>query len=678
MKSRFVGITPHILFLCLVLPCMGQPPAPSGVDTSPAHGKPLVLLSSMDHRANGEISFQLPKMGFAVGDGTLIVTAEHCIDSFLAQPPHSTSRQLVAISPYYGDIFPVRMLAFDDAADVAILEASWQSHPAFALAEPSDIHAGDTVMIPSRPQFTNDEQQINKQFFLEHLTVERIDHEEPDDAILFTKAGLIKPGWSGSPIVLRDSRKVAGVMCLLKYSTKTRALFFKTKTLKAAGCHIDSIRRLVQDHDLQDAAMAVQPTWAPDIRHSETTFEKIQDAFNALLAKDMPTALTRMQRSAEARPNSAYLQLWLANIASAQAPDTEEEKKAANQLAETALDTALLLAPEDPHILAVAGTILSKHHKMASAKAHSLAALAQDPNNSLALYTQLILGHGRDPNRAAAYGQRLTDSEPNNTMAWFYTSTALFNDSRPEEALHAAQQAVATDPNGLIREALAKALVALDRIDEAQDEFKFMTENCECEKCWYQYARFLVRHRSDQAVEAQHALDAARSSSRKRSVPPKRLDQLQIEIYKHTDPNQALALLHSWLDEDPNEADTWWRLADILRTKAHYEEAAEAAQKAVDLAPDSFYRPRLADCLAKAGDSDSAQAVFDTMLERHPERPRYWYYYAKYLQESHKPDLARIALERTDAKAGLSWQVSQKERDDLLAEIAQTEQPLAP
>jgi tetratricopeptide (TPR) repeat protein len=660
MILNSIRITFYLILCGLAQVCLGQ-----------AHFKPIVLLGCIDQKANGNFTLQYQKVGFTVGDGTLIVTAEHCIDSFQAPPALSSSRRLFAVSPYYGDIFPVEILASDNGADVAILRATWPSHPAFALAEPNDLQGGDITLIPSRPTLKDAQDTITNQCLLEHLTVERINHKKPDESILFTETGLIERGWSGSPILLPESQNVTGVTCLITTRTKPIALFFKKKVSKAAGCHVQSIRDLVQTNGLNHSALAIPPDSLPDIPESEIIFGQIQDTFNALLSEDRATALSHIHQITKARPRSAYLHLWLANIAASQKTDAKEEKKTYNQLAQTALNTALTLAPRDPHILAVAGSLFRINHKSDLAKKHSQAALAQDPNNALALYGQLILNHATDPNQAIHFGQRLTSTEPNNTMAWFYTSMAHLRKYQSEEALHAAQQAIIADPNGLIRTPLANALVALDRIDEAHGAYEFMAQKCGCENCWYQYARFLTNHRSDQAIQAQQALNEARSAQRKKGLPPKHLDQLQVQIYKHTDPNQAEAMLRSWLEDDPNEGNTWWSLADILRAKKQYEQAAQAAQKAVDIDPNNHYRPRLADCLSKAGHEEAAQSVHDTMLKRHPERSRYWYYYAKFLQDSEQPDRALKALNQIDTRSNQRWQVSEKERDELLGKITQ-------
>ncbi|MCP4456077.1 MAG: tetratricopeptide repeat protein [Planctomycetes bacterium] len=627
----------------------------------------------MEKGAGSNFSFQTRRVGFVIGDGSLIVTAEHCIDDFRKPAAHSSSRRLFAISPYYGDIFPVEIVAHDAVEDVAILRASWPTHPAFALAEPNDLQLGDTTSIPSIPPIRHDKRHINTHFLLEHLTVDQIDLQKPDKAILFTQDGLIEAGWSGSPILLQASQKVTGVMCQIRWHKETRALFFKKTIHRAAGSHIQSILKLVRGHHLHEPALAVPPAVSPDILDSEAVFGHIQSAFNALITHDLSAALTQMQQAAESRPDSAYLHLWLAHMASAQKNRPEDERETLQTLLESALDSALTLAPEDPHILAVYGSSAKKRGKPDLARQHTQAALDQDPNNALALYTQLLL-NAHDPNQAIAYGRRLTAIEPNNTMAWFYTSMALLNTGRPEEALKAAQQTVATDPNGLIRTPLARALAALDRIDEAQLEFEFMTEKCTCANCWFRYASFVLNHQPDQAEAAQQALNTAKTAKKRNGLTDRKLEQLQIQIYKHTDPNQAQSLLQARLETDPNEADSWWRLADILRTKNQHTAAAEAAHKAVNLDPNNIYYPRLANCLAKTGDLAGAQGVYDTMLEQHPERSRYWYFYAEYLLDSNQPDQASEALDRIDTTARQSWKVSSKERDDLRRKITQSQQ----
>lgn len=75
--------------------------------------------------------------------------------------------------------------------------------------------------------------------------------------------------------------------------------------------------------------------------------------------------------------------------------------------------------------------------------------------------------------------------------------------------------------------------------------------------------------------------------------------------------------------------------SDALTTARRPETAVEAAQKAVDLNPDGLYRGRLAAALEAVGRLDEAEEIYNDMLRDHPDRPKYWFWYAKFLVEHH-------------------------------------------
>ena len=125
-------------------------------------------------------------------------------------------------------------------------------------------------------------------------------------------------------------------------------------------------------------------------------------------------------------------------------------------------------------------------------------------------------------------------------------------------------------------------------------------------------------------------------------------------------------MAREWLRTDANEAEFWWFLADILRTQTKYAEAVVAARKAVDLKPNVSFQPRLANCLAKAGELQAAQQVYDEMLQRYPERGRYWFWYSQFLMDHHpdRVDEARQALETARTAADPNWRRSRRGREE--------------
>jgi len=54
-----------------------------------------------------------PRVGFAIGDGTLILTAAHCVSDLDDKGSQAVSPETFVISPYYGDVFEFKILAVD-------------------------------------------------------------------------------------------------------------------------------------------------------------------------------------------------------------------------------------------------------------------------------------------------------------------------------------------------------------------------------------------------------------------------------------------------------------------------------------------------------------------------------------------------------------------------------------
>lgn len=663
----------HIIFIGLAMiylagPCSNQVSAAETVDPNHALLQPIVLLNYIDHTSNGKIILKSMKVGFVIGNGTLILTADHCADDFLEPLPHATSRQIFVVSPYYGDIFPVQFLGRDQQADIALFQAAWDTHPAFALAESNDPQPGDKILIPSLPQFQDSEHHFNNQYLMEQLTIQKIDLDRSVDAIVMNQKE-IQPGWSGSPLLLQNPVRVAGVTCLIqKWSTK-KWFFFKKHSEHVTGPHVQSICDLIESLGLSHAAFDT-PSQLPSITDGPEVMAFIHESFNALVSNQINQAVDAIESAAAARPHSAYLHMWLATVTSALPPSDELDSKTQEKQALSQLETALTLAPEDPHILAVAGQ-LNRNISKNQARQYNQAALELDPNNTLALYDQLLLLYTTEPNQAVQLGQRLTALDPNFAMAWHYTSEAFLYAHRAEEALASAQQSVALDPNGLIRKPLAHALKYLGRHKEAEQEFIFMTQHCGCDRCWRDYSEFLITSCQDRETDAQTALDEAKATSKKKGLRANSLNQIQFKIYIESDPNQAMALVNTWLEQDPNDAYAWWERAGLLRTQKQYEQAVESAQRAVDLNVKKSYQLRLADCLNKSGQHEQSLQIYQALVEAHPNRTSYWYYYARHLLNNNQADQALEAINHVPLSLNPFSSIKQKDLDQLRATIQQ-------
>ncbi|MGE5297445.1 MAG: tetratricopeptide repeat protein, partial [Solirubrobacterales bacterium] len=259
--------------------------------------------------------------------------------------------------------------------------------------------------------------------------------------------------------------------------------------------------------------------------------------------------------------------------------------------------------------------------------------------------------------------KRLVTMDPRNSLHWFYYGNALLMLGEMDDALRAAQKAADLDPQGLSCGGLADALVGLGRIDEAEPYYKRMTERCGCDMCWCRYAQFLIEYREGRSAESLEALKMAESKRRLGRVRQKDIDALRLQALETSSPQEAEVLARQLLQVDPNDAQCWWLFASVLRTLEKYPEAVEAAQKAVTLDPNASYQPRLASCLAKAGRLNDAEKTHDEMLRLHPDRGRYWYWYAEFLLDyfPQRQDETRLTLEKAEAARDKEWAVSPEE-----------------
>jgi pentatricopeptide repeat protein len=451
---------------------------------------------------------------------------------------------------------------------------------------------------------------------------------------------------------------LAGVLGQINRKTVRRAVFFRIPRVDALGCSVGSVRRLLNEHGLESAAMRPVPL-LETIPDGRMAFSLVMDYLEALLNHDTAKSIELARRLTLRRPDSIRAHLMLAHGAAVAVMEPNGPVEQFHGLAEASFKRALEIDPNCAHAHAAYANYLVDCRRESEALTHVRSALRLDPNDVLSQVNRLFLLDRIDPVRARSAGEEAVGRDPNNPYFWFYHSTTLLRLDEAELALAAAQRAVDLDPNGLFYSPLADALVKLNRIDEAENAYKRMTESCSCQSCWYTYAMFLVHRRQDRPAEAAEALEQAEAKAATDRISTRRMSRLRLQVLEQTAPQEAEALARQLLRDTPDDAEYWWYLATILRTQGNYTEAAQAARKAVELKPEERYCPRLANCLARAGDLEAAQQTYDEMLQRHPERPLYWYWYAEFLLDyfTDRADEARIALDRARESATSSWAV---------------------
>ena len=628
-----------------------------------------------------------PRTAFVIGDGSLILTAAHCVADFDEQARQAVSPDIVVISPYYGDIFEFEILAVDKEADVAILKASWPGHPALSLANEAQLEAAKEILIAgfAQQEVIEAPYEFARQINMEKLPVLEINGDKPNQAIVLKGTKFVVPGWSGSAMVLPENGKVVGILGQLnkgfgsvEFNLFGLTIYRKKNVLihrNAQGCSIKSINALLKKHSL-DSAAARRPPELDTIENAHQGFSLAMDYVQMYWNNDFNHSVTTAQELVDLRPESVQVRLFLAESAY-QLYTLDSSRKELPEIAESNFEEALRLDPDNAHAHTLYGNFLMNCKKdYQEALTQTEAALGIEPDNELALVNEVFLLIKIDPVKAEKPALHLIDKDPNNPHFWYQYSSSLTALERHEEALHAAQKAVELNPDGLYRGRLAQTLEKSGRLDEAQKYFKQMTADCGCQHCWFTYARFLIDHHPNKLDEAEKAIDKADSHKGKR-VSQENLTNLRynlvhakFEYMKKNSPEKAEAYARKLLEKSPENAQYRFELAGILRTLGRHEEAAQAAQQSVDLAPDKSYRGRLADTLAKAGHIDQAQKTYDEMLANHPERAKYWFWYARFLNNYHPERIeeARQALSKA-REPGKRWGVKPDELKELSDKI---------
>ncbi len=605
----------------------------------------LVVLAYMAKRQEGVI-FKYPRIGFAIGDGSLVLTAAHCVDDFNEPGRHATSRDTVLISPHYGDVYDFKVLAADYEADVAVLEPAWQTHPALRLGTPADLEVADQLIVAGRSPNSNDflenpERKTGRPYHFkqqargEQLPLASFDDSQLNPVIRLRGTRYVMPGWSGSALVNPQSGTVVWITTRIHQSRKGKTW----RRRDALGASIYSIERLLRENDLLDRARMPAPV-LDEIDDANQLFSLGLNYVEAGWNRDWQQTVQIGRELVAHRPHSPMAHQLLAYAGSTR----YHLQNDANDLAEfeASYQRSVSLAPDNARFHATYGNFLYKQKRYSEALPVIEKALSLNPDHELALVDQLSILSKTDVDSAARVGQALVIKDPNNPHYWFHYSRALVAAKQNEQALEAAEKAVALNPEGLYRGHLAMTQERIGQMEQAQSNYRDMTETCKCQQCWFQYTQFLVRRYAtdpNKLETAEAAFAQVADKDRRQRIERDRIDALRVQLNcaqaslleKESLP-EAERAFRRLIDTDPNEGDYWWALANVLRSQEKLDEALVAIRQAVAVAPDDrSYDARLADILGRNGHLAEAEQAYKRMLKNRPEIAKYWFWYARFL-----------------------------------------------
>jgi pentatricopeptide repeat protein len=634
----------------------------------------LVLLVLLDHRQN-ETLISWPRIAVAIGDGTLLLTAEHCVGVPPRWPERQMSPEIVAVSPYYGDMYHCEIIDVNEKKDIALLKAPWTIHPALAVGSEEELRKTKEITVFSRPvRKSKKPHQLGRQIRTTTLAIENLNATRPVIGTELKGAGPIRPGWSGSPMLLPKSAKVTGVISSLTgIKLGVPVLFSITFIFDTVGTNVKSVWELLRQNNMQLRAKSYYPAAFEPVVDAQPAFFGIMDYFESLLHKESIKPLETVKNIVSLRPESSYAYFLQAISADRQAHEPDVEPQEFLALADSSYQKALQLDSNNVSIRAAYGNFLLQRRNNPQALAETESALALDPNNELAIINRLILLAQTEPNEAEKYAVQHIDKDPNNPNYWFYYGNTLSKLDKNEQALEATQKAIKLAPKGGYYGGLADILVKLNRLNEAERNYRKMIKSCGCQRCWYKYAHFLIQYRPKKLDQAEKALAKAEAKAYMLRIPEQDMALLRLNLTSakfsplQKSPKKAEALARKLIKKSPDNGYNYWALAGALSAQERYGEAVEAAEQAVRLNPDGLFYPRLADCLAKAGDLKKAEQTYRQMLDLHPDRPLYWFWYAGFLVDyfPDRTEEAQGALKKAQAPSDKYPPVPDKELNKL-------------
>ncbi|MHC4124540.1 MAG: tetratricopeptide repeat protein, partial [Planctomycetota bacterium] len=161
-------------------------------------------------------------------------------------------------------------------------------------------------------------------------------------------------------------------------------------------------------------------------------------------------------------------------------------------------------------------------------------AIDLEPDNSFVLLKLIRILKDQDPNQAELYAQHLIEKYPANADYWFELSDLLQETSKFEEELAAARRAVSLNEDVPYRHrrCLADALVHAKKLDEAEVNYRLLLKDHECARCWFAYAKLLMKLGQDRYEDTIRAIEKAESMNQDRVVAPKSLKKLREKLPK--------------------------------------------------------------------------------------------------------------------------------------------------
>lgn len=515
-----------VLYLCLVLGTRivqgNESTASEQIVNLPSDQWPLVVV-----KFSGP-SFITQGNGFAVGDGSLVITAAHVLLQQSANGFVCVPGWIFVVSAAKGDVCTAKVLACNITNDIALLEIPWTNHPAYELCTNDELMDLQQACLLARPRNSDDQPPLPNArscpIQIEYLKIAwRIPY-----GMVFSSQANPGIGWSGG-VVLTDRKKAAA--CYNRHLVSTLANERTAKMIgEKAGSGFAATSAMVQELARQAGAanrLALKPR--PFTRPTDA-----DQAFQMLLTFKAGSGMTNASSLETARdlnnirPNSPVIQSLIALCASAHGNTT---------MAEQAFCKSIQLAPDSALSRNIYALYLMSQRNTTKALDELKTANKADPDNpttlcnlasamaEMKLFSDII---------ALLEPQRQRDN--NQPMPLGMLADAYLECGKYSQAIALYRQAIQLFPEWIPPHCqLSRALMLNKQPEEAEQSIRtLLVDLPDNRMTYYLVAQFLIDHKPEKRTDTIELLRKALTMPAVGSLSDSKL-QAMLQMLKTTD-----------------------------------------------------------------------------------------------------------------------------------------------
>ena len=517
----------HVTILAVVL--AGPAFCPSAA--TPAHGLPeSALVIVVGNTYAGVVADN----GFAVGDGTLVVTCDHAVFEKSRSGRHRAPMLVSVFSPWLGEACGARVLMSDEERDLAVLEVPWPGHPALSLADANAIAAAQSARVASyysvirriedwdSPGSDTEVFQVDE----ERLPVAFVGvrKQEPQFVVL-DGVGRLGPGWSGAPFLVPDTDTVIG--CFAAISGTGRGSRTLRKEAKGAAVH-HVVRALADRVAPGRLCRAPEPLESPRDAHEACSLAL--RALSSVRPGRYAAAVEPAQAFLKLRPNRPFGYRVLAK-----AHEELGHKGAARESYQRALE----LEPNSLDIQLYYAQFLGETGEPNEARRLLEPLWESDRSRApVAIALVSLFGAQKDFSRCLEILEEAIKIHPRNAYLWQQIAACRMQLQGPSAAIEPTTRLVELLPErGPARGSLARLLEMTGAFDEAEKHFRKLPEiEPENPVVYFWLADFLSRHRPQAEEEALKIAEKALSLPAGAGLPRERIEEVIQRIRARTQP----------------------------------------------------------------------------------------------------------------------------------------------